>query len=84
MRWLGFMQGVLFSLKYYSLEELKQHSRERRVHPPANANAMKVFTNDVFARVRYFGETTTRELDQRFKLLVAINELIESDTKERT
>jgi hypothetical protein len=45
---------------------------------------MKVFTNDVFARVRYFGETTTRELDQRFKLLVAINELIESDTKERT
>lgn len=27
MRWLGFMQGVLYSQGVYSLEQLKEHSR---------------------------------------------------------
>lgn len=27
MRWIGFMQGALWSLEWYSLEELKDHNR---------------------------------------------------------
>lgn len=30
-RWLGFVQGVLWSLGDYSLDELKEHSRTGRV-----------------------------------------------------
>lgn len=28
MRWLGFMQGALWILRWYSLEELKEHGRK--------------------------------------------------------
>lgn len=31
MRWLGFMQGALYQMKIYSLEDLKQHSLHRKV-----------------------------------------------------
>ena len=31
MRWLGFMQGVLVALGVYTLDEVKEHSRTRRV-----------------------------------------------------
>ncbi len=27
MRWLGFIQGVLFSLGFFTIEELREHSR---------------------------------------------------------
>lgn len=28
MRWLGFVQGILFSQGYFSIKELKEHSRK--------------------------------------------------------
>jgi hypothetical protein len=28
MRWLGFIQGVLWQRKWFTLEELKEHNRE--------------------------------------------------------
>ncbi len=31
MRWLGFMQGSLWALGTFSLEELKRHSKECKV-----------------------------------------------------
>ena len=31
MRWLGFIQGALYAYGYYSLEEVKDHSREKKV-----------------------------------------------------
>jgi hypothetical protein len=32
-RWLGFMQGVLWSTSMYTLDELKQHNREESLPP---------------------------------------------------
>lgn len=34
MRWLGFMQGALWTLGIYTLDELKEHSRIREVAEP--------------------------------------------------
>ena len=31
MRWLGFIQGALYSQGAYTLEDLKQHSLNRRI-----------------------------------------------------
>mgnify|MGYP000725319346 CR=1 FL=1 len=31
MRWLGFVRGVLFAAGTFSLEDLKEHSRTRKV-----------------------------------------------------
>jgi len=31
MRWLGFMQGALYTHKVFTLDELKKHSMERSV-----------------------------------------------------
>ena len=33
MRWLGFMQGSLWTHGIYPLDELKRHSKERKVLP---------------------------------------------------
>ncbi len=33
MRWLGFIQGVLWSRGYYTLDQLKNHSRPDSVEP---------------------------------------------------
>jgi len=31
MRWLGFIQGALYAYGYFSLEEIKEHSKEKTV-----------------------------------------------------
>jgi hypothetical protein len=31
MRWLGFMQGVLYTTGRFTLEELKAHSRDKEI-----------------------------------------------------
>jgi len=31
MRWLGFIQGALYAYGYFSLEEIKKHSKEKTV-----------------------------------------------------
>jgi hypothetical protein len=36
MRWLGFIQGALVANFVYSLEEVKEHSRTKKVSPPAD------------------------------------------------
>lgn len=35
MRWLGYVQGVLVAFDVYTLDEVKVHSKERRVTRPA-------------------------------------------------
>jgi len=39
MRWLGYAQGVAHALGYYSLDEIKAHSRDRVITPPTGLNA---------------------------------------------
>ena len=34
MRWLGFMQGILYITEIFTLEELKVHSRDKVVSGP--------------------------------------------------
>lgn len=51
MRWLGFMQGVLYITGIFKLDELKVHSRDKVVSgPPEEVPA------DVTTKIEWFGD----------------------------
>lgn len=45
-RWLGFMQGVLWSQGVFSLEQLKEHNRSPETDPPLHDPATEVRIGD--------------------------------------
>ena len=40
MRWLGYAQGAAHALGYYTLDEIKAHSRTGIVHAPSRASGV--------------------------------------------
>ena len=51
MRWLGFMQGVLYITEIFTLEELKVHSRDKVVSGP-----MEEVQEEVTTEIEWFGD----------------------------
>jgi len=50
MRWLGFMQGVLYITEIFTLEELKMHSRDKTISGPAEV------PDEATAEIEWFGD----------------------------
>jgi hypothetical protein len=51
MRWLGFMQGVLYITEIFTLEELKIHSRDKVVSGPVEV------PEEVTTEIEWFGDS---------------------------
>ncbi len=51
MRWLGFMQGVLYITNIFTLDELKVHSRDKIISVPTEKVEAEITTE-----IEWFGD----------------------------
>lgn len=58
MRWLGFMQGVLYITNIFTLEEIKAHSRDKVVSVPQEDIALQLdrLSEEVTSKIEWFGD----------------------------